>query len=92
MITVLDIQVVESPKPTDLVRARVLLEVHGATTWYSFEVVSLGMPGADLRLIQADPEMVEQFRDRQIVIHQVRRLVGQAVQRGSVHLPQLIAA
>ena len=92
-IRVLDIQLPEeAADPKASFDALVLLEVDGAQQWFRFSVEPLNMPGSDARIIGADPTFIERFRDHHSAIHHLRRLVGQAVQHGPVHLPQLIAA
>ena len=72
--------------------ASVHMDIDAESEWFSFSVAPLGMPGSDTRIIEAELPFLERFRGQQKVIHHVRRLVGQAVQGGGVHLPQLIAA
>ena len=83
------------PEASDLgasFEAQVQLEIDSEQVWFSFSVVPLKMPGASIRIIEAESALIERFRHHQKAIHHVRRIVGQAVEHGQVHLPQLIAA
>lgn len=78
--------------PASSFTVRVHLDVEGESEWFTFSIEPLGMPGSDARLIVANQPFLDRFRDHRKAIHHVRRLVGQAVHEGGVHLPQLIAA
>lgn len=92
-IRVLDIQLPpEAADPRASFEATVVLEVGGERLNFRFTVEPLGMPGNDTRLVSGDKAFIDRFRHHAKAIQQVRRLVGQAVQHGPVHLPQLIAA
>jgi hypothetical protein len=82
----------EAADPTASFEVLVLLEVDDARESFRFTVDPLRMPGSPVRLVSGDQAFIDRFRNRSNAIHQVRMLVGQAVQHGPVHLPQLIAA
>lgn len=71
---------------------RVELDLGGESHWFTFHVSPLGMPGSRSRVIEAGRDFRERFREQRKTDRHVRRLVGQAVRHGKVHLPQLIAA
>ncbi len=92
-IRVLDIEVPASAADTAAeFEVRVLVDADGQLEWFGFRAAPLGMPGSDARVITADDAFLDRYRDQRKVVHHIRRLVGQAVARGGVHLPQLIAA
>jgi hypothetical protein len=72
--------------------AKIQLEIDGREEWFTFSVTPLGMPGSDVQLLEAESDFVSRFRDHRGIARHIRRLVGQAVRQGAVHLPQLIAA
>ena len=59
---------------------------------YEFKVTPLGYPGEDLSVVSSERSFVDRFRDTLSVTWDVERLIGLAIQQGSVHLPQVIAA
>ena len=82
----------DAPDPSGSSEVRVLLDIDGDEVWFTFQVTPLNVPGASTHLISAGAVFLERFRQNRRVTHHVRRLVGQAVHEGRVHLPQLIAA
>jgi len=93
MIRVLDIEVPAAAADTAAeFEVRVLVDADGQQEWFGFRASPLGMPGSDARVVEADGAFLDRYRGHGKVVHHIRRLVGQAVARGSVHLPQLIAA
>jgi hypothetical protein len=92
-VKVLDIQLpAAAVDPAASFVASVHMDIDAKSEWFNFTVSPLGMPGSDTRIIEAELPFLDRFRGHQKVIHHVRRLVGQAVHVGGVHLPQLIAA
>lgn len=89
------IQIVVPPGATDpreVVVVRVLLSVDDEEAWHDFTVRPFAVGGDIRRLVQPDPALYGRFRTQQTTVHRVSKLVGQAVEHGSVHLPQRIAA
>ena len=92
-VSVTDIQVpaggLAAGVPMDVV---VKLIVDGEEFEYSFVVKQFAVGAGSHPLVQPDRRLYDQFRNHQVAIGQVCQLVGQAVEAGSVHLPQRIAA
>lgn len=82
----------EATEPLARFTVRVQLEANGNREWFDFKVSPLGMPGSSVHVIQASLDLVDRYRDMPQAVQHLRTLVGQAVSKGTVHLPQMIAA
>jgi len=82
----------EAADPQATFEVRVQIESGGGREWFDFRVSPLGMPGANIQLIEASESFCETFRHLRAADRHIRRLVGQAVSRGGVSLPQQFAA
>ncbi len=92
-VKVLDIQVpAEASDPNASFPVLVLVEIEGASSWFTFKLEPFSIPGTSARIVQADPAMYDRLPTRHRVVHHVCQLVGRAARNGSVNLPQLIAA
>lgn len=92
-VSVIDIQVpagsLDAGTPIEV---GVRLRVDGEELDYCFVVKPFSVGADSHPLVQPDRRLYDQFRHHQVAIGQVCQLVGQAVESGSVHLPQRIAA